>query len=270
MRAFYLKKTNLILTFFTRTLLIACLLSFSSQIYAQDSSCILDVSVNTTDPATCGSNGSVDIQISGGSGSEILEVLDSLTNADVGTNLNDLPTGSYVYTVTDGDCQETGSFSINDPLNPDLIVSASGEITCNNLTVTVDGQSSVSNLGYLWTTSDGVIDSGANSATATVSATGTYVLTITNLNTNCTTTESVTVTAQNSPPLPSMEITKSGDITCNTAQVDLTVSPIDNNLTYTWSTTDGTIVSGANSTTASVSAIGTYTLLVEKPKYRLL
>ena len=201
--------------------------------------------------------------IDGGSGNEVLQVLDSLTNADVGNSLDSLPAGSYVYTVTDGLCEETGSFSIQDPLKPDLIVSTSGDITCSNLTVTVEGQSSASNLSYSWTTNDGAIQSGANAAVAIVSAAGTYELTITDLNTNCSVTESVTVSAQNE--LPSIEVNKSGDITCNTKQVDLISTSNVNGLTYTWSTNDGTIISGANTATATVSSTGTYILTVENP-----
>ena len=49
MRAFYLKKTNLIFAFLSKTLLIAYLLSFFSQVYAQEPSCLLSVSASPTD-----------------------------------------------------------------------------------------------------------------------------------------------------------------------------------------------------------------------------
>jgi hypothetical protein len=72
--------------------------------------CNLVVTVNSTDPASCTENGSVDIQVSGGSGNEVITIYDQNDNP---SDPGNLPPGNYTYEVNDGSCQATGSFSIN-------------------------------------------------------------------------------------------------------------------------------------------------------------
>ena len=67
----------------------------------------ISVSVTPSDPTTCGGLGSVAITYSRG----ILEVRNS--NNQVVTDLNNLPGDTYSWTVTDGNDQESGSFSIS-------------------------------------------------------------------------------------------------------------------------------------------------------------
>ena len=63
---------------------------------------------------------------------------------------------------------------------------------------------------------------------------------------------------------PAAIAASSGELTCSTNQVTVSGagSATGSNITYAWSTTNGTIVSGQNAIDAVVSAAGTYTLVV--------
>ena len=61
-------------------------------------------------------------------------------------------------------------------LAPTAEAGATAELNCNVLTLTLDGSASAGQgaLSYAWTTADGVIDSGAATASPVISAAGTY------------------------------------------------------------------------------------------------
>jgi hypothetical protein len=95
--------------------------------------------------------------------------------------LNDSPESSYYipgsltfYSITDCPVANAG---------PDKTLSSS------NTQVTLEGSSSLQGVSYLWTTNDGNIVSGANTATPVVNAAGTYTLTVTNPSNNCSSTD---------------------------------------------------------------------------------
>jgi hypothetical protein len=73
--------------------------------------CEFTVTAIPVDPTTCEGNGSVDIQVAGGSGNEVITVLDAEQNPH--NDLGNLPPGDYTYTVVDNDCEDSGSFTIN-------------------------------------------------------------------------------------------------------------------------------------------------------------
>jgi hypothetical protein len=80
-------------------------------ISGEEPPCDLAVTVVTTDPVSCAGNGSVDIQVSGGSGNEVITIYDQ--NENLVSDPGNLPPGNYTYEVNDGSCQATGEFSIN-------------------------------------------------------------------------------------------------------------------------------------------------------------
>ena len=58
---------------------------------------------------------------------------------------------------------------------------------------------------------------------------------------------------------PSLEITMDNSVDCQVALAAISTE----NVSYTWTTTDGSIVSGLNDQSAIVDALGTYTLVIE-------
>ncbi len=73
--------------------------------------CNLAATAVPSPPEDCGGNGSVVIQVTGGSGDEVVQVFadGSLSPED---DLSDLPPGNYNFQVTDGLCIVAGAFTI--------------------------------------------------------------------------------------------------------------------------------------------------------------
>ncbi|MEO1652026.1 MAG: hypothetical protein AAFU64_00655, partial [Bacteroidota bacterium] len=168
--------------------------------------------------------------------------------------------GEYSYQVTDGGCQESGNFSILEPNKPGLNILSSGNIDCNNLSTTLQGQATGNALAYSWSTIDGSIDGNANQANINVIAAGTYVLTVTDGSTNCSVTDSITISENTNTP--NINIAPPGEITCNVTRVELLGSSSTPGVSYFWETSDGFIESGENTVNPTVSAAGTYTLTI--------
>ena len=170
---------------------------------------------------------------------------------------------TYTLTVTNTTtgCIETDTVTITeDTLAPTADAGATAELTCAITTLVLDGTSSAGQgvLTYAWT--GGTIDSGANTATPTISAAGVYTLTITDADNGCIDTDTVTITEDTLAPTADAGTT--AELTCaiTTLVLDGTSSAGQGALTYAW--TGGTIDSGANTATPTISAAGVYTLTI--------
>ena len=176
--------------------------------------------------------------------------------------------GTYTLTVTYNDgnviCTETTSVqTIQDP-NVPTAFAIGGEINCFFPIIQLDasGSSTGSDYTYQWTTVDGMILSGANTQFPTVGAAGTYTLIVTNNFNGCFATYDVVVTDNTSPPVAVANVADS--LGCQVLEVVLfgTGSSMGANITYSWTTADGNIVSGADGLFPIVNQAGTYTLIV--------
>ncbi len=174
--------------------------------------------------------------------------------------------GLYTLMVTNQVNGCTGISSVNiaqDTLSPDVAAGAAGTITCANATVTLNGSgSSGAAFNYHWTTSNGSIQSGANTLAPVVSAAGTYTLTILNTNNGCTATASTMVNKDVNVPLAQAQAPNM--LTCAVQQIQLSGagSSTGASITYNWTTPNGQILSGANTLSPVVNAPGQYTLNV--------
>ncbi|MFN0214079.1 MAG: choice-of-anchor L domain-containing protein [Saprospiraceae bacterium] len=178
--------------------------------------------------------------------------------------------GTYIITVqniTNG-CTATASSTVtaNNTL-PTASAGPNATLTCAATNVTLDGSGSSSggNFSYLWTASPGgMILGGQTTLNPIVSAIGTYTLVVTNTQNGCTSTD-VAVVDNNLTP-PSASVAAPGLITCTVNQVTLNGSASSPaGITFQWTTSDGFIVSGANTPTPVVSEAGLYTLTVMNP-----
>jgi len=177
----------------------------------------------------------------------------------------DIAPGVYTYSITDdNNCVIYGEFEILSSDGPVAEASYNGLLSCANPEVTVsgDGSSEGNNITYTWSTVDGNIVSGENSQDAVVSAAGTYTLTVFDNDAGCSQTASVNVTGDFASPLATAAA--SGEITCavTNVMIDGDGSSSGTEFSYTWSTTDGNIVSGGNSLIVEVDMPGTYVLTV--------
>ena len=175
--------------------------------------------------------------------------------------------GLYTLAVTNATngCTRDANVQVLQDANAPLATAAGpAELTCNVQTVTLNGTgSSVGpNFGYLWSTSNGQILSGGTTLQPVAGAPGTYLLLVTNSQNGCTAIRNVTV-SQNVTP-PAVVTNAANMITCTTTSVSLSAfgSGGSQGVVYAWSTTNGNIVTGANTSSPTVNSGGLYNLVV--------
>ncbi|WP_284652251.1 T9SS type A sorting domain-containing protein [Flavobacterium terrisoli] len=176
--------------------------------------------------------------------------------------------GTYTLTVTNpaNGCTATDVALVtlnNTP--PNVNAGADKELTCTTTSIALSGSSSTPGATFAWVASNGGnIVSGANTATPTVNAAGTYTLTVTNPANGCTATDVALVTLNNTPP--NVNAGPDKELTCVVSSIALSGSSSTPGATFAWvASNGGHIVSGANTATPTVDAIGTYTLTVTNP-----
>lgn len=142
---------------------------------------------------------------------------------------------------------------------PDLTIS------CRTPQLELQGQASSSGAGiqYQWTTPDGLITAGANSPEPTVGQGGTYSLLVSNTNNGCEATDATVVGEDFEAPISIIGLPAL--LTCIDTLVSLngSASSVGPDMRYTWSTPNGSILSGASTPTVEVSQAGLYVLEVE-------
>ena len=173
--------------------------------------------------------------------------------------------GTYSLLVTNlnnGCTSESEVIITEDDDLPQISIAPAAPITCEVDQVTLDASASVSgaNFQYVWTTTNGNILAGANSANPVVNAPGSYLLTITNLQTSCSNAESVFVEDQTA--LPAVEAGTADALTCTQTSVALDGSGTASGANYSYQWTGPGIVSGQTSLNPVVNLPGSYQLLV--------
>lgn len=251
----------------------------------------VDVNANVTLPAVnIVSTGGVDLQIDcltpeitlDGTGSATgngILYLWSTVNGHIVSGGNTLHpvvdvAGNYTLSVTNGlnGCSDSEGVIVTADVQTPLATIAAGldlQLDCISPQVILSGQGSASgpNIGYLWTTVNGHIVSGANTLTnLVVDAAGTYTLGVTNLLNGCTASASVDVTLNVDLPTANIETGTNVDLQIDCLTPEITLSGLGsstgNGIVYLWTALNGNISVGANTLNPIVTAAGTYTLLV--------
>ncbi len=125
-----------------------------------------------------------------------------------------------------------------DTIAPVADAGADATLTCaaTSLQLGGAGTSQGNEFGYAWTTVDGNIAAGDDTATPTVDAAGTYVLTVSNTVNGCTATDMVLVDGNTVAPTVFVQ---GGNITCVSPSVTLSSSFVSNNTTFGWTGPNG-------------------------------
>ncbi|MCB0640035.1 MAG: gliding motility-associated C-terminal domain-containing protein, partial [Phaeodactylibacter sp.] len=176
--------------------------------------------------------------------------------------------GTYQLTVVDliNNCQAFSTVVVNeDVTQPDAVATIDDELNCYNASVTVEGagSSSGANFTYQWTTTDGMILGSPTVLNPEVGTAGTYQLEVTDQNNGCVQTAMVQVTQDTLHPVVS--IASPDLLTCLETAIDLSASTGNTgpNFSIDWTTSNGTIDSGAGSLAPVVSDPGTYMLTIQ-------
>ena len=176
--------------------------------------------------------------------------------------------GTYTVVVTDAinGCTHTDNVQIvNDIVPPVASIAQPATLTCVLLQTQINATASSpgTNFEYVWTTNDGNIVNGGTTNLPTVDDPGTYNLLITNIVNGCTTTASIVVPEDVDYPNAEAGNTVGLDCDTQTNALDANASSQGTEFQYTWTTTNGQIISGANTLTPQVGDPGTYTLTIE-------
>jgi Calx-beta domain/SprB repeat/CHU_C Type IX secretion signal domain len=118
------------------------------------------------------------------------------------------------------------------------------------------------NLSYNWTTTGGNIVSGATTPSPVVNQPGVYTISVVNRLSTCSATARITVVEDKANPRAI--IAPAPDISCAnpTVRLNATGTTTGPALLYDWQTTNGSLSTGTNTLTPTVTTGGTYTLIV--------
>ncbi|MCF8237401.1 MAG: choice-of-anchor L domain-containing protein [Saprospiraceae bacterium] len=174
--------------------------------------------------------------------------------------------GAYTLLVTDTGNGCTSSTSINvaiDTLTPVAGAGITDQIDCLDPVISLQGsgQTFSGNAIIQWTTLNGNIVAGANTLSPQINQAGTYQLTVTDDMNGCTAMSQVVITSDFA--IPTVVIANPPLLTCALPLADLNASGSVSGpqITPTWSTVNGSIVSGGNSYQPTISSPGTYQLI---------
>lgn len=171
--------------------------------------------------------------------------------------------GIYTVTVTDDNngCTSIAEVVVTtDIIPPVASATVQGIITCNNPAVDIDAVN-LANHMYQWQTPSGQMIVGP-SIDATVP--GTYKLTVTNLSNSCTASTTALVTANQTAPVADAGAQRT--LTCTQSSIVLNGTGSGaSDLTYDWTTSDGSIVPPSNIPNPVVDAPGVYMFIVTNP-----
>ena len=196
------------------------------------------------------------------------------TNADGNTPSNpnsltpavEIP-GTYTLTIqnTINQCVDSLSVEVQqDVVQPDIEIAAPELLTCSTVEqlLNASNSSSGSNFEYSWTTNDGQITSDPDTPMPVINEPGTYQLMILNTQNGCDSSQSILV--QQDVEIPELSILSPEQLNCN---VGSTILDASNSSTgaifdYEWTTPNGNISSGENTTNPLIDEPGTYNLLI--------
>lgn len=223
--------------------------------YEYVSSCGLDWDlVNVTDASCFGLNdGNIDIEPING----LQPYTFSWSNGQSTQDLSNVAAGTYTCEIREknGVKVTTTQITVGEPTEINVVADGITWETCpgdgdGGIQITAGG--GAGGFGYSW--SNGSSDEDISDLGA-----GTYVVEVTDAS-GCVKSQSFIVPTN---PLPVADGGNDGVVTCKDAQytIDGTGSE-PNGVTYEWSTTNGNIVSGANTPTPIVDAEGDYTITV--------
>ncbi len=173
-----------------------------------------------------------------------------------------------VYTLdivnTANGCTDSQTITVNqDIVAPNALAGPDGLINCTLPTGVIGSAANPGGAGFIlqWTTPDGNIVGSTSGPTAVVDQPGTYTLLITNTQNGCTDTDDVVVNDDFVPP--AVDAGPTFELTCvQTTYVMQATGSTGANFSYQWTTTNGNILSGANTLNPTVNDDGTYTLLI--------
>lgn len=158
-------------------------------------------------------------------------------------------------------CEQSDEVRV-EPISMEATANRLSDLSCTTPTtrLTADGSTSGTDISYFWSTTNGLITGGANTAQATVAEPGNYSLLVTHQPSGCTAMANTAVAADRTAPV--VNILPPGILDCkaDSLELDASNSSMNGNIVIGWTSPDGDIVAGANTLRPTVAAPGSYTL----------
>ncbi|MEO1260860.1 MAG: gliding motility-associated C-terminal domain-containing protein [Bacteroidota bacterium] len=169
--------------------------------------------------------------------------------------------GTYILEVENGNtgCVGLDTVTISQDNNgPVADAGPPGTLNCLSTILQLDGTASDSgpDIIYFWSTSDGNIISGETTTTPMVDAPGTYILTVINTSNNCQTIATVLIDDESTGP--GIDLADVPEVNCIDSVFTLSTLTDANNPSFSWTTTDGIIISGQTTAMPTIQGTGTY------------
>ena len=190
-----------------------------------------------------------------------------LITGATGTSIEVEHPGSYLWVVSNqvNGCVSEKAIIINQDIQmPELTISSAEDLTCINTEQTIElvNESLDPSFEYSWTTSNGNILSGDESQNPVANAPGIYTVEVLNIINGC--IESISVELEQDIESPNIAIEEADMLTClvNMVELNAAASSSSNNFDYLWTTSNGELVSGANTASPVVSKGGNYSLTI--------
>ncbi|HHJ51221.1 MAG TPA: T9SS type B sorting domain-containing protein, partial [Phaeodactylibacter sp.] len=175
--------------------------------------------------------------------------------------------GSYQLTVTNEDnhCTSADVVVVSENTTPPVVVLAEADpITCAVETVALNpaGTDAGANFSWLWSTPDGQFYDLSDPQAPIVNAPGTYILEVENDLNGC--VETAQVQVQEDKTEPGAEAGPDLELNCHLTQVNLNAQANVQGipLAYSWTTTGGNILNGADEQDPLINAPGLYEVTV--------
>ncbi|MBC7847963.1 MAG: hypothetical protein H7Y10_15890, partial [Flavobacterium sp.] len=216
---------------------------------------VVTLGLSKTDVLCFGdSNGKVTATFGGGTGPYMAKIdAGAYAAATSAKEFAGLAAGSHTVWVKDANgCEKSAQITVGTPTA--VALTANGTEFCQGQsgTITFSATGGTGNKTY-------TVNGNSASSPFSVSTNGTYTIVATDAN-GCKDTKQVNVIVN---PLPDADAGPAKTLTCITKSVILGGSSVTAGATYAWvASNGGNIVSGADTLTPTVDAVGTYTLTV--------
>lgn len=218
---------------------------------------LLTLSGVVTDATSCGGNqGSINLTVSGSSGTVTYSWENQSTGAVIATteDVSGLGAGTYVVSVNDANgCAQIASFTVNQPLSA-TVSAGSDLITCDEDSVTLTASASGAGNTFSWTPTASIIGSSTGQTiTAYPGVTTTYTVTVTTPQ-GCTSQDSVIVNVSGMV----ITATVSNVTICGGSDGAITVNVSNGTAPYTYDWVN----SSATTPTINNLPVGAYTVII--------
>ncbi len=152
---------------------------------------------------------------------------------------------------------------VSDLEKPTVSAGNDAKLICTQTELVLAGTSNVENIDVIWSTNNGIIESGENTLTPKITSGGDYTIKVTNIDNGCINEDEVFIDQDEN--IPEINILPVGVLTCEhkSIKIDASQSSNSNIFDIQWLADDNQEILNNDGLTPTISEPGTYTLLIQ-------